>query len=270
MTPFMETLRSVVTWPSVITWLFWSVASIFSLLSALFVLALTENLKELLKQRGINRLLVRTLDKLPTLQTNLRWERLRGLWWLWLIFGVSGGAAFGLWITQSQLALTQTKLDDIKHKEQTRIGTNAALTLADAFIRAKISPALVILSSSPNNEPLRHDLRGILSGTHSLSDNRSPLFEVDPPRDERDLDAPQLKSRAERGLTIHGRNQAADFLTHVLTGGCFIIHQTGEIPSGLLTYYHRLWPELVDSHHDVTWLEIGPGFALKSPGCLDH
>lgn len=26
-----------------------------------------------------------------------RWQRLRGLWWLWAIFGLSGGVAFALW-----------------------------------------------------------------------------------------------------------------------------------------------------------------------------
>ena len=27
-----------------------------------------------------------------------RWERLRSLWWLWAIFGASGGVAFALWL----------------------------------------------------------------------------------------------------------------------------------------------------------------------------
>jgi hypothetical protein len=28
-----------------------------------------------------------------------RWERLRGIWWLWTIFGLSAGAALVLWLT---------------------------------------------------------------------------------------------------------------------------------------------------------------------------
>jgi hypothetical protein len=84
MTPSMATLHSVVTW---------IVTSIFG---AGLLLALTENIKELLKQRGANTLLVRSLDALPK---QLHWERLRGLWWLWAIFGLSGGVALALWLS---------------------------------------------------------------------------------------------------------------------------------------------------------------------------
>ena len=91
MTPFMETLRSVVTWV---------VTSIFGILTASFVLAFNENIKELLKQRGAHTILVRFLDALPEkLQDKWRWERVRGLWWLWAIFGLSGGVTLSLWLS---------------------------------------------------------------------------------------------------------------------------------------------------------------------------
>ena len=228
-----------------------------------------------------------------------RWERLRGLWWLWSMLGLSGGIVLALWLIplavqsqlkeaqqerdhakhelsrlQSQLASTQTALNDIKGREETRIGANVAIVLADAFIRGKIPPALVILTSSPDNERLRHDLLGILSGTHALSDaissRDSPLLEMGPPNYERDLDAPRLIARGERGITVHGRNQAADFLIHVLSGACFVIHQTAEMPDGLLAYYRRLYPTLMANYQYITWVEIGHGFPLHSPGCLDH
>jgi len=48
----METVRTVITW-------------IFGVLATDIVLVVTENLKELIKQRGGNTLLVRCLDKLP-------------------------------------------------------------------------------------------------------------------------------------------------------------------------------------------------------------
>jgi hypothetical protein len=73
---------------------------IFGVLMAVIVLVLTENFKELIKQRGGNTLLVRWLDRLPKSWQNwLSWQRLHGLWWLWLVFGVSGGFAISLWLT---------------------------------------------------------------------------------------------------------------------------------------------------------------------------
>jgi hypothetical protein len=84
----METIRTVVTW-------------IFGILSIAALLALTENFKELLKQWGGNTLLVRIIDKLLPVSwhNTLSWKYLRALWWLWLIFGVSGGVAIALWLT---------------------------------------------------------------------------------------------------------------------------------------------------------------------------
>jgi hypothetical protein len=80
------TLRGVLTW-------------IVGIVVLAFGLAVTENVKELYKQRGVNTLLIRLLDKLPTeLQDTLRWSYLRMLWWVWLIFGLSGGIALALWL----------------------------------------------------------------------------------------------------------------------------------------------------------------------------
>jgi hypothetical protein len=63
-------------------------------------LALTENFKELLKQRGATTFLVRLWDALPKKwRDEWRWERLRQLWWLWSVFGLSGGVALALWLT---------------------------------------------------------------------------------------------------------------------------------------------------------------------------
>jgi hypothetical protein len=49
----MVTVRSVVTWVAI---------SIFGILTAGVMLILTENVKELLKQRGANTLLIRVLE----------------------------------------------------------------------------------------------------------------------------------------------------------------------------------------------------------------
>jgi hypothetical protein len=94
----METLRTVVTWVG---------TSIFGILAACLVLALTENFKELLKQWGATTFLIHLWDALPkNWRDALRWERLRALWWLWSIFGLSGGVSLALWLTPQILGPT--------------------------------------------------------------------------------------------------------------------------------------------------------------------
>lgn len=80
----METLRNIVT-------------TIFGFLGLTFV---TANIRELLKRRGWDAFLACWADVLPDkLQDRLTWRYLRGLWWLWSIFGLSGGVALALRLT---------------------------------------------------------------------------------------------------------------------------------------------------------------------------
>ena len=109
----METLRHIVAWVA---------TSLLGIIAADFLLAITENFKELLKQRRTNTLLVRLLDTIPqNWQDKLRWHRLRGLWWLWSIFGLSAGVALAVWLlpfaqpNHEQSDLTQ-RLDKIKQE----------------------------------------------------------------------------------------------------------------------------------------------------------
>jgi len=51
----------------------------------------TANVRKFADKHGWDNLLVRCIEILP-------WERLRGLWWLWSIFGLSGGVALTLWL----------------------------------------------------------------------------------------------------------------------------------------------------------------------------
>jgi len=54
-----------------------------------------------------------------------RWERLRGLWWLWSIFGLSGGVALAVWLlpfvqpNHEPSDLTQ-RLDKIKQERDSK------------------------------------------------------------------------------------------------------------------------------------------------------
>jgi hypothetical protein len=78
---------------AVATWIFGFI------LAAIVTAFISANVRELARQRGWDTFLVRWWDALPPqLRDALRWERLRGLWWLWAIFGLSGGVTLALWL----------------------------------------------------------------------------------------------------------------------------------------------------------------------------
>jgi hypothetical protein len=54
-----------------------------------------------------------------------RWERLRGMWWLWAIFGLSGGVALALWLSPVVLGPPQ-------QAENTELKTLAQSNAQDA------------------------------------------------------------------------------------------------------------------------------------------
>jgi hypothetical protein len=100
-----------------------------------------------------------------------------------------------------------------------------------------------------------------------LSSNLSKTFGLAGlPDYSRDLDAPKLEGKALRGITVHGRNDAADFIAATLSL-CFIVLRTAEIPAGLFDYYHHqsstTFPE-----NKFVWLEIGNGSPWKG-NCRD-
>jgi hypothetical protein len=78
----------------------WIASIVGSLLVAGLLAALgvvfKENLKELTNQWGWNKFFVRWWQQW---RHKLSWLHLRGLWWLWSIFGLIGGVALTLWLT---------------------------------------------------------------------------------------------------------------------------------------------------------------------------
>jgi hypothetical protein len=72
------------------------------------------------------------------------------------------------------------------------------------------------------------------------------------------LDAPKFEGRGLQGITIHGRNAAADFLALILQH-CYQIHQTEEMPPHVAKYYRRLHPTTIAATDVFVWLEIGKG-----------
>lgn len=235
-----------------------------------------------------------------------RWEHLRAVWWLWLISGVSAGVALAVWLcpfifgplqdfgalqsqistktieldnvkqqlasAQSQLTSRQTELDQTKQQLSQLIGPHLAINLANilgASDDARIIPkTFVILTSKPDNELIHHDLEIILNWAFALSSAKGNLLPMGLPNYQKDLDVPRLEERGEPGITIHGRNQAGDFLMRTLSNGnCFNTHQTGDTPNELLPYYHNIWPGSTDVTA-IVWIEIGPGPAVTSTTCL--
>jgi hypothetical protein len=53
---------------------------------------ISANVRKLADKHGWDNFLVRWTEK-------LRWERLCGLWWLWSLFGLTGGVALALWLS---------------------------------------------------------------------------------------------------------------------------------------------------------------------------
>ena len=117
------------------------------------MLIITENVKELLKQRGANTLLIRVLDQLPkTWQAYFRWQRLRGLWWLWSIFGLSGGVALALWLLpffqpNDQLSDLAQQLGKIKQEPDSKSNELARIERWSPMPTCRTAP------SSANTSP---------------------------------------------------------------------------------------------------------------------
>jgi hypothetical protein len=207
----------------------WAATSIFAILSAGFLLALSENFIELLKQRGGNQILVRLLDALPKkLQDNFRWERLRGLWWLWSIFGLSGGVALALWGTPM---IVRPQADQNPTSNSTPAATPAAppvqvylarvgtievpyirnmgpLNTLNRFSLAKdIGKKLegqdtaFLITASKENFIVKYDLEMILNvGGH--------IRIVQPPNYEVAIDALRLTESGYSGVIGHGHSDA--------------------------------------------------------------
>ena len=68
-------------------------------MTALALPLISANVRKLASERGWDIGLVRLWDALPEKwRDEMRWQRLRGRWWLWAIFGLSGGVALALWL----------------------------------------------------------------------------------------------------------------------------------------------------------------------------
>jgi hypothetical protein len=110
----------------------------------------------------------------------------------------------------------------------------------------------IIVTAPPENAEAEKELSTLFMLSSNLS---KTLSLAGLPDYSRDLDAPKLEGKALRGITVHGRNDAADFVAATLSN-CFIVLRTAETPVGLFDYYHRQSSTTFPNDKFV-WLEIG-------------
>jgi hypothetical protein len=178
--------------------------------------------------------------------------------------------------TRSQFSEIQTELRNIQNQNQTRIGPNTAINLAnilsDPDLLKAIPKTLVLLTSTPDNEQLRSNLEVIFNSARARLQGNSPLIIMGRPNYDKELDAPRLQETQGHGITIHGRNPAGDYLIKDVfgsaTNNCFIRRQTAKTPDEFLTYYHLIGG--ASDIKDVAWIEIGDSPVLNSTGCLSQ
>ena len=82
---------------------------------------ISANVRKLADKYGWDNFLVRWAERMS-------WERLRGLWWLWTILGLSGGVAFALWLSAPTTlsAPLDKDIDDLKAENSQLKGSLSA------------------------------------------------------------------------------------------------------------------------------------------------
>jgi hypothetical protein len=142
------------------------------------------------------------------------------------------------------------------------LGRTAWSNLFNGFTRSgqlqQLSGWWVIVTAPAENSEAEKELTNLFMLASSIS---KTLRLAGLPDYSQDLDAPRLEGKALRGITVHGRNDAADFIAAILSS-CFLVLRTAEIPSGLFDYYHRQ-SSTVFPEDKFVWLEIGNGSPWK-------
>jgi hypothetical protein len=107
---------------------------------------ISANVRKLADKHGWDNFLVRCTEK-------LRWERLRGLWWLWSIFGLSGGVALTLWLTPLIVGgrgLENVEVAGLREDLDAALRRVASLEAALQSRATSPAPSVAISPPSPN------------------------------------------------------------------------------------------------------------------------
>jgi hypothetical protein len=206
-----------------------------------------------------------------------------GLWVFNLIsLALLGTVVVGTWILPPRAAPVQppavpstatapassnastNELQRLKYEANVRLGRVSWSNIHNRLIEPpdtiKQQPPkyFVIISHTPDNAVVGNDLQSLLITTFLQTKLGLPNL----PDYSRDLDAPKFNGKGDPGITIHGRNPAADFLDTILQN-CYFTHRTTEMPEGIAEYYHHLSPTTMSLTDVFTWLEIGNGLPWR-------
>jgi hypothetical protein len=128
--------------------------------------------------------------------------------------------------------------------------------LAFSGVVTTMPKTFAVVTAGPGNEIFEHDITTILNQARGMSAAKSNLLPIGLPNYQKGIDAPRLEGRGIAGITIHGRNDAGNFLMQVFSN-CFLTHQSSDTPETLLEYYHRSIQRA--AIRDIVWIEIGKG-----------
>jgi hypothetical protein len=209
---------------------------------------ISANVRKLADKHGWDTFLVHWAEK-------LRWVRLRGLWWVWWIFGFSGGIAVVLWIIQ----LTAPSPPEIRMGPRTAIGIGLQLA-GYAFEKAK-QPGqqfafAVIITAPPENAVIERFINELFTIPHLAQRVR-----ILPSPGENDVSPlKQLTAQKSAGIIIHGDNEPFVSGIAITLGKCFIISTDNTLPPELEEFYKYISPT-----PQFIWVRIGHGSTWK-PG----
>jgi hypothetical protein len=159
-------------------------------------------------------------------------------------------------------AINAARERDTTKASQPNLGRTGWSNLFNSFTQPgqlkQLSGWWVIVTAPPENAEAEKELNDLFMLSSNLSHT---LRLAGLPDYSRDLDAPKLEGKGLRGITVHGRNDAADFIAAALSN-CFVVLRTADTPAGLFDYYHRQ-STTAFSEDKFVWLEIGNGSPWK-------
>ena len=113
------------------------------------------NIRKFASERGWDNFLTRGWDKLPQKwRDEWRWERLRGLWWLWSIFGLIGGVTLTLWLAPQIVGDRDLENAEVAGLRGNLDAAQRRVTSLEAALQSRATsvpaPSVTVSPPSPN------------------------------------------------------------------------------------------------------------------------
>ena len=202
---------------------------------------ISANVRKLADKHGWDNFLVRWTEK-------LRWERLRGLWWLWSIFGLSGGVALALWVTP--LIGVRTVPPTATSPSEIHMGPRTVIRISEEmadYAQEQAGPSgqlftlAVIISGPPENSSIATFINELfLTATHTR------YVRLLSPPGENDVGPLKLPPQEASGIIIHGESPYVSGVASSL-GECFIVSTNSTLPQELAGYYNTNFRKFADA-----------------------